>query len=165
MATYTDFQNEVLDAIAGVTGLVKAGGASQTLFTSVEAAQISVIEYINDSDSEGKRPMPPYGAVQIGQDTHDPEWGVRSRTRRAPVAFALLDTYANGATQESVREMLEAVADALDFGSFTTFQSPPELAEIDASDGNTVFMALGADAKGEIVAGIVRWEPGLLIER
>lgn len=168
MSTYADFQDEVMATIATATGTVLSDDASkQTLFTSVEAAALSLVSFMNDGIAGSRgRPAPPYAAVQIGEMVHDPEWGARSRTYRAPVTVAYINSCESGATQKTVHVVAEAVADAIDNdASFNTFQAPPERATIDSSEANPVFMTLAVQSKVDIVAAVVTWSPGLLIER
>ena len=171
---YSAFQNELMSVIATATGTHPKGTSTsdpaQTLFTAVEASRASVVETMKDglAGSRG-RPSPPYVVVQVGKLVHDSEWGARSRTYRSPVSIAIIDALGNTTTtpgQKSIHEIAEAIADAIDnAASFTTFQAPPERAEIDSSETNPVFMALAVDSKVQIVAAVVTWSPGLIIER
>jgi hypothetical protein len=162
--TYADFETEVLDTVATSTGTHRGDGEGQTLFTSIETCGINVISYMNDALAGRGRPAPPYVAVQMGQDSHDPEWGVRSRTFRHPLTVGIVAPRASK-TPAQIRAMLETLATLIDDGSFTTFQSPPERASIDVSDTNPIYEALGAQSKVKVVAGTLTWIPGLLVDR
>jgi hypothetical protein len=163
---FAEFKEEFMGLVAQATGLVQTEGTEKaTLFTSIEAANLSIIEFMNDGLKGNRgRPAPPYAAVQIGALNLDPDWGVSSQTYRAPVTVGIVDATANDATQESVAALLEAIQALIDdpAANFTTFQ-PCERSSIDVSESNPVFQALGSNSKVDIIAGTITWEPGLLL--
>lgn len=169
---YAAFQAELLSLLAAATGTHPGGGSQpQTLFTSVEALNLSIVEYVKQGLRGGPIPPPPYVVVLVGALAHDPEWGVASRTYHAPVTVAAILARSTGATQDDAHALVQAAADAIDdgdlppAGQFATFQSPPERAGIDSSENNVVTQGLAADSRVQIVAATANWTPGLLVSR
>lgn len=168
---YADFHNELLDLVATITGAVRTDPddptRSATLFTSVETAQISIIEFMNEGVEGGQgRPAPPYWAVQVGDLVPDDGFGSQTFFR-APVTIAVLDAIGNettNPTQESIHAAIEAVRAAIDAPTANhQYFWRIERGRVDSSANNSVFRALTAESKAGILAATLSWTPGLQV--
>lgn len=167
---YSAFHDELLALFATATGTHLKGAStsspSQTLFTSVEAARLSLVEFMKDGLAGNKgRPAPPYGAVQIGRMIPDEQMSAAGGFYVAPVTFALVDALGNTVatpSQKTVHTILESFAATIEASSanFTNFWRE-ERGAIDSSEENVVFRALASESKVQIVAATLTYSPGL----
>lgn len=165
---YSDFQDELISVVATATGTTPSNtdGDPQTLFTSVEAARLSIVEFMNDALAGNRgRPAPPYVAVQVGSEVPEEQYSADGGFFRSPVTIAYIDATGNPDTtpdQKSVHAAIEAIRSRIDAydASFETFWRV-ERGAIDTSDSNVVFRNLASDSKVQIVAGTLTYSPGL----
>ncbi len=152
--------------------LTQAGVDADHYFTSLQALQQNIVQELSLSEGgDAEALTAPYVVVEIGRLTHDHDYGLTMRAKRAPVRIWYIDQIRSRTGQDN-QEYVHSKA--YDIGHFideadpnvtsgvTTFQVIDETCEIDSSamnDANAAFL----EANVKLIAACVSWSIGLLV--
>lgn len=166
MADYLPaLQDAVYGAIAAVWPEIVLPGSGErpTVFTTLQALQVSIVEFTKDGIAGDGRPAPPYAFVDIGRSEPEAGFCPSLDIQRAPIAIYYVDVAYEGhdTDQVVVSGKLWALKRAVDAGS-NLFQTETK-GRLDTSPSSPVVKALAAASKIPLVAGHVLWTPGLLV--